>query len=262
MRNVTDKGRARRSARLIMLVLLVAAATGIFSGASAEETKGPSVSADITAASKYVWRGLLLTDDPVLQPSLTVDYKALSLNVWGNTDLTDVNGTPGETNELDYTLDYSFSVNKVNLSLGVIQYTFPHTAFEPTTEIYGSVGISTLLSPTVAIYYDSDEVGGLYGTLGISHSFSLGDVYRGISPSLDLSGSIGYATSDWNEGYYGVNSSGLVDLLLTAGLSIPIDEHLSIGPFISFSQVVDSDLQDAVADDNATFFGATLSYGF
>ena len=59
-----------------------------------------------------------------------------------------------------------------------------------------------------------------------------------------------------------MNGSGLVDLLLAAGLSIPIDEHLSIGPFISFSQVVDSDLQDAVADDNAMFFGATLSYAF
>jgi hypothetical protein len=262
MGNVSDKGRAGRSARVIILVLLAAATAGFFSGASAEETQGPSVNADVTIASKYVWRGLTLTDDPVLQPSLTVDYKALSLNLWGNTDLTDVNGTPGEMNELDYTLSYSFSVNKVNLTLGVIQYTFPHTAFEPTTEIYGSAGLGMLLSPTVTLYYDSDEVGGLYGTLGLSHSFSLGEVYGGISPSLDLSGSIGYATSSWNEGYYGVNDSGLVDLLLTAVLAIPIDEHLSIGPFISFSQVVDSDLQDAVADDNAAFFGATLSYAF
>ena len=262
MRNVSDKGRAGRYARLIILVLLAAASLGLFSGAYAEETEGPSVSADVALVSKYVWRGLILTDDPVLQPSLTVFHKNLSLNIWANTDLTDINGTPGETNELDYTLDYSFSVNKVNVSLGVIQYTFPHTAFEPTTEIYGSAGLNLLLSPTLTLYYDSDEVGGLYGTLGLSHSFSLGEVYGGISPSLDLSGSIGYATSDWNEGYYGVDGSGLVDLLLTAGLSIPIDEHLSIGPFISFSQVVDSDLQDAVADDNATFFGATLSYAF
>jgi len=262
MRNITEKGRARKPASLIILVLLATAAAGNFSGASAEETKGPSISADITVASKYVWRGLILTDDPVLQPSLTVDYKALNLNVWGNTDLTDVNGTSGETNELDYTLSYSFSVNKVNLTLGVIQYTFPHTDIEPTTEIYGSAGMDMLLSPTVSVYYDSDEVGGLYGTVGISHSFALGEVYKGIAPSLDLSGSIGYATSNWNEGYYGVNSSGLVDLLLTAGLAIPIDEHLSVGPFVSFSHVIDSELQDAVDDDNATFFGATLSYAF
>jgi uncharacterized protein (TIGR02001 family) len=262
MRNNGSNRRTRRSARRIALLLLAAITPGISSAGLAEETKGPAVSAGVTVASKYVWRGLRLTDDPVLQPSLTVDHKSLSLNVWGNTDLTDVNGTPGETNELDYTLSYSFSVDRADISIGVIQYTFPHTAFEPTTEIFGSVGIPVLLSPIVTVYYDSDEVGGLYGTFGVSHSFSLGDVYRGISPSLDLSGSIGYATGDWNEAYYGVNSSGLVDLLLTAGLSIPFDDHLSIRPFVSFSQVIDGDLKDAVEDDNTTFFGATLSYAF
>ena len=262
MRKAMARGRARGSARLIFSMLLATLALGISPGAFAEGTKGPSFSGDITPASKYVWRGLILTDDPVLQPSLTVSHKGLSLNIWANTDLTDVNGTSGETNELDYTIDYSSSVDKINFSIGLIQYTFPHTGFEPTTEIYGSAGLSVLLSPTLSVYYDSDEVGGLYGTIGISHSFPLGEVVKGISPSVDLSGSLAYATSDWNEVYYGVSSSGLVDLLLTAGLSIPIDEYLSLGPFISFSQVIDSDLRNAVADDNATFFGATLSVAF
>lgn len=53
-----------------------------------------------------------------------------------------------------------------------------------------------------------------------------------------------------------------MDLLLTASLSVPIDEYLSLAPFVSFSQVIDSDLKKAVADDNATFFGATLSVSF
>lgn len=262
MRNVTSKGRTGETARRVMAMLLAALALGISSGAYAEESKGPSLSADITPASKYVWRGLILTDDPVLQPSVTLSHKNLSLNIWANTDLTDINGTSGEINELDYTIDYSSSVDKVNFSVGLIQYTFPRTDFEPTTEIYGSAGLSVLLSPTVSVYYDSDEVGGLYGTFGVSQSFPLGEIIKKISPSLDLSGSIAYATSDWNEGYYGVKSSGLVDLLLTASLSVPIDEYLSLAPFVSFSQVIDSDLKKAVADDNATFFGATLSVSF
>ncbi len=263
MSNVTVKGRRRGGRRRVTAMLLAAIVLGILSsGASAEETKGFSVSGDITVASKYVWRGLILTDEQVLQPSLTVARKGLSLNLWANTDLTDINGTSGEINELDYTIDYSFSLDKADFSVGLIQYTFPHTGFEPTTEIYASAGLSVLLSPAVSVYYDADEVGGLYGTFGVSHSFPLGEVVKGISPSLDLSGSIGYATSDWNEGYYGVSSSGLVDLLLTASLSVPIDENLSVGPFVSFSQVIDSELQDAVADDHATFFGVTLSLAF
>lgn len=263
MSNVMVKGRMGKGARRVAGMLLAAVVLGILpAGASAEEAKGFSVSSDITAASKYVWRGLILTDEQVLQPSLTVARKGLSLNLWANTDLTDINGTSGEINELDYTIDYSFSRDKADFSVGLIQYTFPHTGFEPTTEIYASAGLSVLLSPTVSVYYDVDEVGGLYGTFGVSHSIPLGEVVKGISPSLDLSGSIGYATSDWNEGYYGVSSSGLVDLLLTASLSVPIDEYLSLAPFVSFSQVLDSDLERAVADDNAAFFGATLSLAF
>ena len=261
MTRITDRGKARGRAGRIPWILAAAIALGVAAGASAEETERPSVSADVAVISKYVWRGLILTDDPVLQPSLTVGYKGLGLNIWANTDLTDVNGTPGEINELDYTLDYSFSVKKVNLGVGVIQYTFPHTGFEPTTELFGTAALDVLLSPTVKIYWDVDEVGGVYGTVGIGHSFALGEA-RGISPVLDLSASLGYATSGWNEGYYGVNSSGFVDLLLTAGLPIPIDGHLSITPYVSYSKVIDSDLKNAVADDDAAFFGATLSVAF
>lgn len=253
-------GASKRAwiARCLVVAMAVVSATAAF----AQEAKGPAVSADISVASKYVWRGLILTNDPVLQPSLTVAYKGLDMNIWANTDLTDVNGTPGEVNEFDYTLSYSFSFKNVNASVGVIQYTFPHTAFEPTTEITASAGLDVPLSPTVTLYYDVDQVGGIYGTVGVSHSLPLGVVYRGISPSLDLSGSIGYASDNWNEGYYGVKTSGFVDLLLTATLSVPVDDHLSVAPFVSFSQVLDGGLKDAVQHDNATYFGATLSYAF
>ena len=260
------KRRSERTGRtwivgLISCLAVAVLLTAIAPGAFAEE-KPVSVSADLTLSSYYVWRGLRLTDDPVLQPSLTLAHKNLSLNIWANTDLTDVNGTPGETNEFDYTLDYSFSVQKVSASVGVIQYTFPHTPFEPTTELYASAEFPVLLSPKIAVYYDVDEVGGIYGTVGVSHSFALGKVYKEISPSLDLSGSIGYASANWNEGYYGVDSAGLVDLLLGASLSIPIDETISVAPFVSYSSVIDSDLKDAVVHDDSFYVGATLSIAF
>lgn len=261
MKSGMHRTRKSRTARLLTAIIAGVLLAGSATGGFAEE-KPISVSADLALASKYVWRGLLLTDDPVLQPSLTFAHKGLSLNLWANTDLTDVNGTPGEVNEFDYTLDYSFSVEKVAISLGAIQYTFPHTAFEPTTEIYGKAGLDVLLSPTLSVYYDTDEVGGVYATLGAGHSFALGEVYKGISPSLDLSGSVGFASANWNEGYYGVDSSGLVDLLLGASLSIPFDETISVAPFVNYSVVLDSDLRDAVAEDDSVVIGATLSIAF
>lgn len=68
------------------------------------------VGADAAVMSKYVWRGILLTDDPVLQPSLTVGCLDVSINILGSMDLTDVNDNGKEFNELDFTIDYSFAV--------------------------------------------------------------------------------------------------------------------------------------------------------
>ncbi len=243
-----------------LLALVATLTTGAFAG------QKPSVSGDLTFASKYVWRGLILTDDPVLQPSVTVSHKGFSLNLWANDDLTD-KGTSGasEITEFDYTLDYSFAVKKFSFDLGVIQYTFPNTGSEGTTEIFGTVGYDFIVSPSLTLYWDTDEAGGVYGNLSLSHSFGLGEIL-GLKPSLDLSAGIGYASSGWNDFYYNVDSSAFVDLLLTAGLSVPVDEYLTVTPFISYSTLVDGDLEDAVklsgSNDSATFYGVTISISF
>jgi uncharacterized protein (TIGR02001 family) len=227
-------------ALLVAVIIIAACSSAVFAGEGS-----PSVNVDLNLGSKYVWRGLLLTDDPVLQPSLTIGYKKLSLNFWANNDLTD-RGTSGESEitEFDYTLDYSSSVDQFSYSLGVIQYTFPDVG-EGTTELYGSIGYDFVVSPTLTVYYDTDEAGGIYANLGLGYSLSLPEVAE-LSPSLDLSGSIAYASSGWNKLYYGVDDSAFVDLLLTATLSVPIDDHISVGPFVSYSFLVDSKLENAV----------------
>ncbi len=251
----------RNNIKFFTVVALVAALT---TGATAGEK--PTVSGDLTFATKYVWRGLILTDDPVLQPSATLSHKGFSLNIWANDDLTD-KGASGasEITEFDYTLDYSFNVKKFSFGLGVIQYTFPNTGSEGTTEILGTVGYDFFLSPSLTLYWDTDEAGGVYGNLSLSHSFGLGKIL-GIIPSLDFSAGTGFASSNWNEFYYSVDSGGFVDLLLTIGLSIPVDDYLSLSPFISYSTLLDSDLEDAQravgVNDKATFYGATITVSF
>ncbi len=83
---------------------------------SAEAPMTIETSADVGFASKYVWRGILLTDDAISQPSATFAANGISLNVWSSMDMTDVNGNDKEVNELDYTLDYSFDVKSISIS--------------------------------------------------------------------------------------------------------------------------------------------------
>lgn len=249
---------ANRMMKTIVLITLVL----IVSVQQARGSEKPEVSVDVGILNKYVWRGLIITDDPVVQPSFTLSTKGLGLNIWANNDLTD-KGASGasEITELDYTLDYSFEVKQWSFDLGAIIYTFPNTGSQGTVELFGSAGYEILLSPSLSIYYDVDEAGGIYGVFSLSYTFPLGELWKR-DMSLDLSGSQGYASSGWNEFYYGVNSSSLVDLAFTAEVPVELDESLTIDPFITYSYVVDNELQRAVSNDQAFIYGVNFSFSW
>lgn len=226
-----------------------------------EEEEGVpfSLGMDNAFLSKYVWRGLNVTDDPVWQPAVWASYKNFTLNVWGNMDLTDINGNDGEFNEVDITVDYSWNWDKVHCSVGAIRYEFPNTAFKGTTEAYGAVGYDMLLQPTVSVYYDFDEADGFYGTLGVAHSFEIPKIVEPVSMSLDLSAKIGVATKNWNNFYYGADHTAFVDFVTSASLPVAIGDNVTIAPTISYSTVVDKTLSSKAANDHEIIWGVVLS---
>ena len=223
------------------------------------------VDAEVSGVSKYIWRGMDVNDDFVIQPSITASVGGFSFNVWGNMDTTNYGkeagygDKAGEFTEIDLTLDYAFSYKIASFDVGIINYTFPNSVGESTYEGYLSVGLDTFLSPTVSLYYDFDEVNGFYGNFGISHSFKISDV-----ASLDLSSSIGYGSSNFNEGYFGDDSAGFVDFNMGASVGFKVGKYVTISPFLSYSSIVDDDLRDATAyKDNDNFYGGiTISASF
>jgi len=243
-----------RGMRFGPMGLAVAMALVLASRANAEEQaaqeKPWSVEVQTAYLSRYVWRGLNLTDDPVSQSSVTFAWKGLSLNLWGNMDLTDVNGNNDEFNEVDYTLDYSGSCGKLNYSVGAIRYHFPNTNFAGTTEVYGALGLDVPLSPTLTVYADVDEADGWYGTFSIGHTFeNVVTVSESVAASLELSASIAYADSDYNNFYFGVDESGFVDALFGVGLPVTVGDHVTVTPSIGYSNIIDSDLAAAAGKD-------------
>lgn len=132
--------------------------------ALAEEAK-PTANLAISGLSKYVWRGFELSKDSfVLQPSLTVAYRGLSANVWGNED-TDVYVDSAEgagTNnwtETDLTLAYDWTVGPVGLTAGYIYYSL---IGPDSQEVFAKAALHTLLTPTLAVYRDYDHYAGWY----------------------------------------------------------------------------------------------------
>ena len=218
---------------------------------------------DATYNGKYIWRGQNLVDDHVFQPSVTVGYEGLSFNIWGNRDTTDVNNQGGNFTEIDYTVDYSWTWKGLDLSTGAIYYDFPHSSAPETVEVYGAVAVDTLLSPSFTLYWDVDEADGGYASFAIGHTFP--DVWQpaeNVSMSVDLSGSVGFASANWNNFYYGVDKSAFTDALVSLGLPVQFGERWSLTPAVNFSQLLDDDIRDTFSDQSNFWAGVTLSYSF
>ena len=246
----------------------------------ADEDK-PTADLTVAALSKYVWRGFELSQDSVvLQPSMTVGYKGFSANLWGNLD-TDVHDTTSESSnwtETDFTLAYDKSFGPVGVTVGYIYYGLDSA--DDSQEIFVSASLDTLLSPTLTVYRDYDNYAGWYATLGISHSFPIKD-----DISLDLGAQIGYLDVDdastYGEVINGAQStteaySALHDGTLSASVSIPVNEYISVTPQLTYVFPLSSDASDLMeitsidangqlnngGDDNYLYGGVSVSMAF
>lgn len=230
--------RALKIIVMIVFVLLTFCSMPVM----AEDESPVSAYADVTALTDYVWRGYSLSDDSiVIQPTATVSYKGFSFNLWGNID-TDSNDNA--FNETDMTLSYDWSFDKVSMGLGYIYYALEGA---DSQEIYLSFGLDTILAPSLKIYRDFDEFDGLYISLGAGHSFAFSDTL-----ALDLSAAVGYL--DYDDTDY----SELHDGSITASMTFPVNDYISITPKVSYTFGLSSEAKDEIEDgdgDSAHLFG-------
>ncbi len=141
---------------------------------------GSAWAADATAnldvMSAYVWRGITINDSPVLQPMLDVSKNGFGANVWANYDLDSYyNDSPDdyEFSEVDLTLYYGFSVQKLEITVGIIDYLFP-AGGNDTVEVYTNMSYPLIggLSAAFDFYYDVDQVNSYYTDLGLTYALS------------------------------------------------------------------------------------------
>lgn len=236
-----------------------------------------SASGDLAFASKYIWRGIRVTDEPVLQPSMTLGIGNFSFNAWANMDLTGINdisptiSSQGKFTEIDYTFAYDQSFDDISISGGLIFYTFDWLFFPTTAEIFGGVTFDSVpASPSVTLYVDVDETSagagstGLYILLAAGHTFETGnDVVTGV----DVSGTFAFANSGYTNFYFGPDG-GATDASVTVSVPFEIDDNWSASGFFTYSGLIRDSIRAAQysaggIDDADTFWGgATLSLSF
>ena len=205
-----------------------------------------SVNGKIDAVSDYVWRGAYQGSGVSVQPSLTLGYAGLSLNVWGSQSLTK------DAKEFDINLGYTYK----NFSITVSDYwwsgadvAYGHYKNEHFFE--GTLGYTvsekfplTLTWSTMFAGGDKDENGDLQASTYISASYAFN-----LPLDITLTPAVGF--TPWKGMYH--DKAAFTDVSLKAAKAIKVTEHFSIPLFV---QAIVSPVYDR------TYLVGGLSVGF
>lgn len=236
---------------LIVLAVVLAVGTP---AVAAIEVEGDAY---IGVYDKYLWRGFDLSGGkPVAQGGVDLTSGNFTLSYWTNVQLSSDDGEglkSGEATENDFIFDYSRDINDlVSISVGDIYYMLD--GMDDTHELYLSVGLSTILDPSVSVYYDWDEADetALYYTVSIGHAFDLMEAI-----SLSLGALAGYNhESDYAVGDY----SGWHNYELSASAEYAMTDQLTISPSLLFSSGISDDAKDAI--DSEVLGGVSVTFTF
>jgi hypothetical protein len=214
----------------------------------AEPEEKPTGDFTVTAMSQYFWRGYELSRNSiVIQPSMTIGYQGFSANIWGNLDTkpySPANASyTGTWNETDLTLSYTKTLGLFNVGGGYIYYSLAPLNKDAadrndSQELFATVGLNTLLSPTLTLYKEIDHYRNWYFLLGISHVVELNKMI-----SLKLAASASYLLSTDADTYPKFDGKALPtadkfsnfhDGSVSASLPIKATDRITITPMVSY----------------------------
>jgi hypothetical protein len=239
--------------------------------------------------SAYIWRGQELTrHSVVIQPSITASYKGFTANLWGNLDTNPYSGGDEEYSsnltETDVTLSHSQKFGMVQAGVGYIYYGLAATApagtdLPDSQEVFFTLGLDTILSPTLTVYKEIDYYKQWYITLGVSHIFALHE-----KAGLKLAAQASYLKSEDEATYPEFDSDSLVttdkfnnlhDGMISIALPIAVTGHLTVTPTATYVFPLSNDAKyemrarglegDSDPSDKRSSFlygGIILSYSF
>ena len=252
------KGTIMNLKRICALTLVFAAIL-----ASTAAALGPvGASANVSLMSKYVWRGLVRVDGPVVQPSVSLDVFGLSVGAWANMDMDDVNDQSYETSEVDYMVEYSKGLVLFEVAAGAVHYTFPVASYDyATTEVYASLRSTLPGHAGITVFRDVDEVKGTYVSLSAGQSIPVGLVMN-----LETAASIGWGSAEHNNEYYEWDDAAVSDFMVGVGMPFGISGLVSVTPSVIYTGIIGSDIKDTLDKDDISdsniIFGVTASVSF
>lgn len=274
---------------IISLLLLLIITTMPVVSRAAEEADKVTGGVDLSVLSAYIWRGQELTrHSVVIQPSITASYKGFTANLWGNLDTNPYSTVDDEYSstytETDVTLSYSHAFGIVQVGGGYIYYGLAAATpggldLPDSQELFVTLGLNTILAPTLTVYKEIDYYRQWYFLLGISHTFALHE-----KVGLKLAATASYLKSEDESTYAEYDSASVAtsdkysnfhDGTLSVSVPVAINKYLTVTPTASYVFPLCDDakyemkgrgLQGVTSptDRNSSFLygGVTLSFAF
>ena len=144
-----------------------------------------SVTSDVAFNSQYQWRGISITNRPVIQPDLIVAVPmgraTLTAGAWasfeagrynGERHISENGGQHAGLSEYDFYVETAIPVRKATFTVGATTYSYPNTAGLTsslnTLETYAKAAFDVPLAPSLAVWQDVQTVKGAYAELSLS----------------------------------------------------------------------------------------------
>ncbi len=202
-----------------------------------------SISVDGSAdfVSRYVWRGMLVTDLPSIQPSLSLSYSGLSFGFWGSYSIAKITKYENDfpySHEIDTWLSYSVKLNNgINISALLTDYYFPQSGLK-ISDFNNGTGAHTLELGLLLMGNDTFPLRfavytNVYNDVGNNSYFQI-DYSTHISNN-SLNFFIGAAKgSKKTPNYYGTERFNIINFGITAERKIKVTDSFSIPISVSY----------------------------
>lgn len=187
-----------------------------------------TIAADVV--SQYIWRGQDL-GNVSLQPTLSIEYKGLSLSAWGSVGLSDSD----DTKEFDLTLAYTAG----GFNIGITDYWF-NAGLDPEARYFKYDAHGTNHVYEANIGYDFGPVSLQWYTNIAGNDGVNKDGERAYSSYFEATVPFKLASVDWSAtagavpfatDFYGTSGFAITDLTLKATKDIKVTDSFSIPVF-------------------------------
>jgi hypothetical protein len=214
--------------------------------------------AEMDFNSRYVWRGLLLDDGPVGQPSAWISAFGFTLTAWSSVAMTDASGVAG-LNSGGLILAYDRDWEKLKLEAALDAYIGRMSSdIESRNTMESSLKLSYPAGPLRIFTTHAFDVlayrGSYFGEAGVEYA-------RQITKSTEftISARSGWASAKFNDVYIGVNKSAFNYVGVEGSLTYYLGQRMYFRPHVEFSSITDRMLRGQLAPANIVNFG--LAFG-